>query len=215
MGPNQESALEPAFNAFYRLGLLLSFFYRNKSLFQTSDQVQDLLGEAFAALIELVGDIALHYRKKLNSMRSSSVTFDFNAAFGDSILAVEKYQKSISKVLWEHNIRKSKVKSAVKIATIQDWLVPRDATVKLLTNSKKIDKAKRTEYTCEWLQRHLLEFLRSEDRTFMLNGPVGCGKSVLTDWLEERLQRPLGRKYYETFSFSFGKNDLHVGEAAC
>ena len=140
-------------------------------------------------------------------MSSTSVRFDFNGVFGKSIINLEETKDRIADIMWAYNLRKSRFQTPVKIATLRDWLVPSDDTVRLLTDSKKTDKAERTEYTCEWFQRHLLDFLRSDDRSFSINGTIGCGKSVITDWMEERLQRPLGKKYYETISFAFGEPD--------
>ena len=67
MGPSQDHALEPAFNTFYRIGLLLSFFWRNRSLYGASEQVRVELGGAFAGLVALVGEVAIYYRKRLDS----------------------------------------------------------------------------------------------------------------------------------------------------
>ena len=67
MGPLQEQALEPAFNVFHRLGLLLSFFWRNRNLYSASEQVRAELGAAYAGLLSLVGDVAIHYRTQINS----------------------------------------------------------------------------------------------------------------------------------------------------
>ena len=63
----------------------------------------------------------------------------------------------------------------------------------------------RDEYTCEWFQKELLDFTRSDDDILVINGKSGCGKSVLSGWIVERLQRPLGRKSYETISYVIGK----------
>jgi hypothetical protein len=64
-------------------------------------------------------------------------------------------------------------------------------------------KSYRAEFTCEWLQRPLIDFFRSKDGILAIDGPAGSGKTVLSGWTEERLQRPLGRKSYETMSYTF------------
>ena len=66
MGSTQEQALEPAFDIFYQLGVLLGFFWRNKKLYSASGQVRSELGLAYAKLLYLVGGIAIFYRKKIN-----------------------------------------------------------------------------------------------------------------------------------------------------
>lgn len=59
------------------------------------------------------------------------------------------------------------------------------------------------EYTCEWFQRHLLEFTRSTDSVLAITAPAGSGKTILSSWIQERLQRPMDRKTHTTIMFSF------------
>lgn len=66
MGSTQDQALEPAFDIFYRLGVLLGFFWRNKKLYRASGQVRLELGSAYARLVNLVGDVTIFYRKKIS-----------------------------------------------------------------------------------------------------------------------------------------------------
>ena len=91
------------------------------------------------------------------------------------------------------------------IATIRQWLGPRDRTLQTISADVAAAKTLRAEFSCEWLQRHLLDFFRSKDRILSIDGAAGTGKSVLSGWTEERLQRPLGRKSYETLSYTFGR----------
>ena len=70
MGPRQQQALEPAFNIFYKLGLTLSFYWRNRRLYPASESVRTELGSAYAGLLSLVGDVAIYYRTRINSESS-------------------------------------------------------------------------------------------------------------------------------------------------
>ena len=91
--------------------------------------------------------------------------------------------------------------NTVDIVTIRQWLAPQDRTLQILTSDRMGTRSARDEYTCEWFQQHLLDFIRSKDYVLAINGKPGSGKTVLSGWIVERLQRPLGRKSYSTISF--------------
>ena len=87
---------------------------------------------------------------------------------------------------------------------MRKWLAPRDTVLQNLSSDRMASRNVRDEFTCEWFQKNLLDFARSHDEVMAINGEVGCGKSVLSGWIVERLQRPLGRKSYETLSHIIG-----------
>lgn len=77
--------------------------------------------------------------------------------------------------------------------------------MRFIVNDSAAAKTYRAEFTCEWLQRHLIDFFRGKDDILAVDGPAGSGKSVLSGWIEERLQRPLARISYETLAYTFGE----------
>lgn len=90
--------------------------------------------------------------------------------------------------------------------TIREWLRPADRTLRRLLSGRYAAKDAPDEYTCEWSQTYVADFLRSNRDILAITGPEGCGKSVLAGWIEQRLQRPLSRKSYETISYAFGRH---------
>ena len=93
-----------------------------------------------------------------------------------------------------------------EVRSVRTWLSPRDQVVQDISTDRLDSKSIRTEFTCEWSQRFLLDFFRNEGDILSITGQAGCGKSVLSGWIEERLQRPLSRQTYETISYTFGKH---------
>ena len=89
----------------------------------------------------------------------------------------------------------------IDIRTVRQWLAPQDRTLELLSSDRMGTRGVRDEYTCEWFQTHLLDFVRSKDHVLAIDGKPGSGKSVLAGWILERLQRPLGRKSYNTITY--------------
>ncbi|KAL9620471.1 MAG: hypothetical protein Q9160_005056 [Pyrenula sp. 1 TL-2023] len=98
--------------------------------------------------------------------------------------------------------------SNISVDVIRHFLEPRDSVLKLLASDQFAARTKRAEFTCEWFQSHLLEFLRSSEQTLAITGQSGSGKTVLAGWIEERLQRPLARRSYETIEYRFVESDL-------
>lgn len=105
--------------------------------------------------------------------------------------------------MWQHELGDD---MSVDVETLRAWLRPRDRNLQTLVKNRVHAPGHRDEYTCEWFQRHLLDFSRSKDDGLAIVGPAGCGKSVLSHWIIERLQRPLGKKTYETLFFTIGRS---------
>lgn len=96
---------------------------------------------------------------------------------------------------------------------IRRFLSPFDSTVASIIQSLG-SRQTRTEFTCEWFDGHLMSFIRSKDRNLLVSGKPGTGKSVLTDWIIERLERLQGAKatdviYYKIRKF-FQNSLLHL-----
>lgn len=72
-------------------------------------------------------------------------------------------------------------------------------------------RSARVEFTCEWFQSHLLEFTRGSDDILFISGASGSGKSILSGWIVERLQRVVGRKSFDVDSVIIGLcNDMFL-----
>ena len=135
-------------------------------------------------------------------MTSETVSVDFNGAFGRSIDRIWSKREHLSNHLWNFTLRHKHF--SLSIESLRHKLSPVDQSAKALIYGRLADKAERATGTCEWIQSHLLDFLRSNEDIFTITGAVGCGKSMLAGWIKDRLQKPLGRKSYDTISYTFG-----------
>jgi hypothetical protein len=105
--------------------------------------------------------------------------------------------------IWTHALGSS---ASRRVQEVRKWLEHRTALLRSISAESLTHASCYDEYTCEWFQRHLLEFTRGEERILAITSPPGCGKSVLSSWIQERLQRPLDRKSHNTIMFSFDSN---------
>ncbi|KAL8686524.1 MAG: hypothetical protein Q9224_005422, partial [Gallowayella concinna] len=195
LGPENAHALEATFAEFYKHGLSIAFLLRRTTLLTASEHLRSEVGKFFDNLLVLVRDVSLSYRNLLGGPHETA--FDFNDVFGQQISAIILCKIGIVNGMWEHTLGPQ---ASTQIQTIRNWLQPSDRNLQKLLTEDEAAVSRREEFTCEWFQSHLLAFSRSHDKVLSLQGSAGCGKSVLAGWIVERLQRPLGKKGYDTIS---------------
>ncbi|KAL8964252.1 MAG: hypothetical protein Q9183_004586 [Haloplaca sp. 2 TL-2023] len=200
LGPDNAQALATTFGEFYRLGLSVSVLLRNDVLLSANARVRNQVGQAFNALLTLVRDVSLYYVVRLQGS-AEEVSFDLNSMFGGQITAFTKRKVHIVDEVWGHVLGNE---AAMATKTLRKWLSP-DPGPQNMKKMTDMAPAQREEFTCEWFQSHLLAFTRSDNDVLAMYGPAGCGKTFLSSWIVERLQRPVGRKSYLTLFFSLGK----------
>ncbi|KAL9606785.1 MAG: hypothetical protein Q9179_000075 [Wetmoreana sp. 5 TL-2023] len=196
LGPENAQPLATTFGLFYRLGLSISMLLRDNVLLSANSRIRTEVGQAFNTLLIIVREVSLYYSYRLRSSVHDT-SFDFNTLFGGQIAAFRKRKSHIVDAMWEHVLGDE---AAMETRNLRKWLGPRDPGSQKLLKKDDTAPADRDEYTCEWFQSHLLAFSRSDEDIFAIHGPTGCGKSVLSSWVVERLQRPLGKKAYVTLS---------------
>ena len=184
---------------FYKFGLSLSFFLRHNELLGVTSHIRAEVGDAFNAMLLLVREVSLYYKLKISDIASHEITVDFHGAFGRYVDNFHRHKNHITDAMWEHVLGDE---VSVGIRTVRTWLGPRDRTLQTILDDRLAARTYRDEYTCEWFQRYLMGFSRGRDDILLVTGEAGSGKSVLAGWIFERLQRPLGRKTYQSLSYS-------------
>ncbi|KAK1988876.1 hypothetical protein LZ30DRAFT_812994 [Colletotrichum cereale] len=201
LGHDQAQALEPTFNALYELGLLLGHAIRLKGMFTASDAIRYELSRIFDSVVRLVGDVAIHYRTRINSIYSGSVTIDFDAQFGSQVTKIWNQREHLFNHMWQHKLGSKSRR--LDITTLRRHLLPTRESGKSHVFGRVADRKLRVDGTCEWLSHDLHDFLGSDADIFTVTGGEGCGKSMLATWVKERLERPINHTQYETISYTF------------
>lgn len=153
-------------------------------------------------MLVLVRDVSTYYYVQVNAISAGQVSLDFNGKFGGHIEAFHQRKNRIMDVMWQIELGDD---ASMDVETLRAWLRPRDRNLQTLVKNRSQAPGHRDEYTCEWFQRVLLDFSRSKEDGLSIVGPAGCGKTVLSRWVVERLQRPLGKRTYETLNFTIGR----------
>lgn len=201
LGPENAEALEITFGNFYQLGLSISTLLRDSTLLSADVEIRREVAQGFNAILWLVRDVTFFYRMQLRGP-ARETQFDFNGVFGKKISAFYQLKDHIIDAMWEYTLGNG---APIEVGSLRKWLGPHDAGLQKLL---KVDSASsyRREFTCEWFQSHLLGFSRSKNDTMAITGPAGCGKTVLSSWIVERLQRPIGKKAYVALSCTLGRS---------
>ena len=177
---------------------------RDSALLSANAQIRKEVAQALNVILLLVRDVTFHYRLAIRGSANKTV-LDFYGIFGNQVAAFYKLKNHIVDAMWEHALGDD---AAMEVRVIRKWLGPHDAGLQKLIKADDSAPSDREEFTCEWFQSHLLAFSRSKNDTLVLHGPAGCGKSVLSNWIIERLQRPIGKKSCVTLSCTLGKFSL-------
>lgn len=204
LGPGNAEALETTFGVFYKLALSLSFFLRHEELLTVNAKIRGDVAHAFNALLNLVREVTVTYYGRIIGISAHGLTLDFNSVFGHQLEVFYGLKNNIVDKMWENALAGN---FSVDIRTIRNWLSPRDRTMQTILSDRLTDRSHRAEYSCEWFQRYLLDFSRGQDDVLAITAPSGCGKTVLSGYIVERLQRPLARKNFQTLSYNIGMSE--------
>ena len=107
MDHHQAVALEKVFGVFYNIGLSLSFFRQNQSLFNINGEIKQSLGIAFADVLALVVDIACFFQRQGKGMSGSTVTVDFDGLFGRSVDSFFARRDQVANEMWTYKLQQS------------------------------------------------------------------------------------------------------------
>lgn len=82
--------------------------------------------------------------------------------------------------------------------------MPHDTVTRLLAVTRFL-RTERADYTCEWFSQYLTGFTRSEKGVLLVTGEPATGKTVLSEWVIERLQSLNGHQASEVIAYRIGK----------
>jgi hypothetical protein len=197
LGSSHIVVLEQVFVVFYNAGMVLVELSSNDQMFSASVHIRRALSETFGQLIHMVAEVAAYYSTRRLVITAS----DFHVVFGTITEAFFGCQHTISEAMWTYQLSQSGV-IGIGIEEIRRFLSPNDRVIEMLLSNRLGSRSKREEYSCEWFDQHLRGFTQSSDKTFLVTGQPGFGKSVISEWIIERLRRSRGPKAYDVLSFA-------------
>lgn len=211
------TSLEQAFAVLYDKAFWFTSFLRNKKILIT-ERVQQALGNIFSELVVLTTNMTLYYTNQ-DDAGSMSGSAQFQSLFGQTIISLESHKDLLINEIWTVQMEQIKSSEGMHIVfpslfsllnlaeisydinAIRRLLSPYDHTTEFLLFKSVSTRLMRQEFTCEWFDSHLMYFMRSKDSNLLVTGKPGSGKSVLTDFIVERLQRLHGSKATDVVTY--------------
>ena len=189
--------------ALYELGLLVSQVRGIPDLFNSPTAVREDVATLYCKLVSLVGKVATHYHRQMTGLRSNLTTvIKFDLEFGEEFDDVWKHKTDLCDRMWKLKIGNKGY--TLPLSSLRRKLKSDESSFRSELYSELTEDLERCEDSCEWIKHDLAEFLRGQEKVLTLTGAKGCGKSVLADWVEERLQRRLDHTTYTVLSHFFG-----------
>ncbi|KAF2151611.1 hypothetical protein K461DRAFT_257013 [Myriangium duriaei CBS 260.36] len=200
LGFENSKALDRVFAFLYKNALQVSLLLtRPELLTNSTPQIKEQLCFLYADLVTLVVDVSVRLYKTVNGMTSGSASLDLYHVFGSTIDALEQRRDTIVHEIWRCRFQQEGYDEEEKVGQIDllsRWLSPADQVLASLTKDFSTFTDDQAELTCMWFQKALQKFCLGTDKTMLLTGKPGCGKTVLSASIAERLQRSVNRKNF-------------------
>jgi hypothetical protein len=173
-------------------------------LFDSTREVKHDIGKLYSDLVGLVGSISVYYRQRMYGVEAGHTSIiKFDAVFGRDIDGIWKTKVALYERMWQQTISKNTY--AISLRDLRYKLNPDTELFRDELYSELAEDLERAEDTCEWVKNGLVEFFRGRERILTITGEAGTGKTVLADWIQERLQWPLNRVTYGVLLYTFRK----------
>ncbi|ERT03366.1 hypothetical protein HMPREF1624_01679 [Sporothrix schenckii ATCC 58251] len=208
IGHSQAAALLPAFMTLYELGLLVSQITQIPGIFDSTKEIKASISKLYSELVGLAGSISVHYRNHVCNLgqQHQSVTLNLNDLFGGDIDSIWASKTALYDWIWLQSLGKKQY--ALSLSELRNRLNPESEAFRHALYAELAEDLERAEDTCEWIKSDLVEYLQSKEKILAVTGAPGSGKTVLADWIEERLQRPLNNATYSVLLYTFPSDDI-------
>ncbi|EPS41777.1 hypothetical protein H072_4292 [Dactylellina haptotyla CBS 200.50] len=187
-------ALQRFFDELYKISTALGVLEAHGDLYVSLVDLQALLTALFSNVIELVVRVTTLYHER-------RITRDLITECEELITSiVRKFlanKRDLEEEIWHHRIKESPIvqgSGPISVADLKTWL--RQSTV-------ETPKPTICEGTCTWFERTLSEFKDGEDQLLCVFGKEGSGKTMLANWITDRLR---AHRQDVLMSFAFETN---------
>lgn len=195
----------------YELGLLVSQITQIPGIFESTKEIKASISNLYSELVGLAGCISVHYRNHIFNLgpKHQTVTLNLNDLFGGDIDSIWASKTALYDRIWSQSLGKKHF--PLTLAELRHRLNPESEAFRHALYAELAEDLERAEDTCEWVKSDLVDYLQSNEKILTVTGAPGSGKTVLADWIEERLQRPLNDTTYSVLLYTFRKS-TNIGD---
>ena len=102
--------------------------------------------------------------------------------------------------MWSASISQSQ-STLYSAEDIRRFLAPQDSVTQALMEGRLSSRHRPAEFTCEWATKRVSDIARGKNGLTILTGKEYCGKSVLANWIAERMTNNRGRIRHDVLMF--------------
>ena len=200
LGETHVTLLEKLLGVYYRLGAGLEVFSGHGELLLNSTEAQSSCSTAFAALLQVTANSSLYYYKQSSGATTKLRSGEFERHFG---ALIEKYYYARGEScahMWSASISQSQ-STLYSAEDIRRFLAPQDSVTQALMEGRLSSRHRPAEFTCEWATKRVSDIARGKNGLTILTGKEYCGKSVLANWIAERMTNNRGRIRHDVLMF--------------
>ncbi|KAK6334541.1 hypothetical protein TWF730_003755 [Orbilia blumenaviensis] len=191
IGSRDSDALQRFFDELYKIAIALESFEPHRDVYVSSPELQRVLLAVFWNIVELVIRITLLFH---NVRITRSLITESEEVISAIVRSFVANKEILELEIWITRLRESPIVQGTGPVSVQDlksWL--RQGVV-------ETPKPTISEGTCTWFDRILSDLKDGEDQLLYVTGKTGCGKSMLANWVVDRLRL---HKQDILMSFSF------------
>ncbi|KOS20667.1 hypothetical protein ESCO_006835 [Escovopsis weberi] len=160
----------------------------------------------FADIVLLIKGMAVEYQQRVGGLKTGSQSFiSIDALFGTKIRSIYQARETLAERIWVEKLDTASFSLTLKELS---WKLqsPVRQTVYNRLFGHVDDHFDRSEESCHWFRDQLSQFFSEQDRMFCITGAPSSGKTVLAEWVEERLSRPVDGQSHAVLRFDFPYN---------
>ncbi|KAF3153541.1 hypothetical protein TWF569_001855 [Orbilia oligospora] len=191
IGSQNSDALQRFFDELYKIATALESFEPHRDVYVSSPELQRVLLAIFWNIVELVIRITLLFH---NARITRYLITESEEIISAIVRSFTANKEILEHEIWVTRLRESPIVQGTGPVPVQDlksWL--RQGVL-------ETPKPTISEGTCTWFDRILSDLKDGEDQLLCVTGKTGCGKSMLANWVVDRLRL---HKQDILMSFSF------------
>jgi hypothetical protein len=182
------------------MAFAISVFLRQTHLIKSTPVVRRELAHAFQGFARFASDVKEYLTIRcLGIPINDSVDYDTVVASGTS--SFYEHLELVSVSMWTSG----KNGASYNLHKIRDFLAPQDSVVKAIISNRLYSESKRAEFTCDWFAPRLRKFTKDatgNKKIFLVTGGACTGKTVLSRWIQEKLQESVDDEPYDVITYS-------------
>ncbi|KAL1846793.1 hypothetical protein Plec18167_005845 [Paecilomyces lecythidis] len=183
MGVDQADILEKICAKFSRAAIGISLLLQYQHLFTATSTIQSEVAHVYADLLDLVASVTVDSGKGSRGGKDSLRGYHVDSTFRAYFKAFSSRRTHILELMWR--TWGEGREGAPEVSTVRQFLEVQDRTLQTMLEG---ETSSRAEESFEWFDSYLTGFTTTKNHLLHITGSPGSGKSVLADWIIERLQ---------------------------